>query len=99
MGGSVPEDLRSRIFQAIADQIMNGGVALRHLSSGEVKIVVKVNAIADAVIAELGLRKERRTNPMSSAGYTVDRTTGEQKWHSDIRHDIRYVTDWEADDE
>ena len=54
-------------------------------------------AIADAVIAELGWREETRTNPMSSAGYTADRITGEQKWHSDIRREHRYVTDWETE--
>ena len=53
---------------------------------------------ADAVIAALELREEKRTNPMSSAGYTVDSSTGERKWHSDIRHDHRYVTEWENDE-
>jgi hypothetical protein len=51
---------------------------------------------ARALIAEFGLREERRTNAMSSAGMTVDTKTGETTHYSDIRHDYRWVTNWQT---
>lgn len=52
--------------------------------------------VARAVVDELGLLQEIRTNVMSSAGMTVNAKTGETTYHSDIRHDYRYVTNWKT---
>ena len=90
-------NLRDRIAAALADHLADDFV-LGKCACGLKLDEGQCNHQADAVIAELGLREEKRTNPMSSAGYTVDSLTGERKWHSDIRHDRRYVTGWENDD-
>jgi hypothetical protein len=54
---------------------------------------------AERVAAEIdtalgGLAREQRTNAMSSAGCTTDTKTGQTIWHSDIRYDQRWVSDW-----
>lgn len=51
--------------------------------------------IASVLVTELGLREERRTNEMSSAGVTSNWKTGDVTFHSDYRQDRRYVTAWE----
>lgn len=95
-------ELRERIARALFDrytQRVGRGVYAKPWDKCVDSELSEFFEDADAVIAEMGLREERRTNPMSSAGYTVDRITGEQTWHSDIRRDTRWVTDWKADDE
>jgi len=53
--------------------------------------------VAEVLVAELGLREERRTNPMSSSGQTTDTKTGVTTFHSNIRYDRRWVTDWRSE--
>jgi hypothetical protein len=50
--------------------------------------------LAQQLVDQLGLREETRTNVMSSAGQTTDTRTGVTTHHSDMRYDLRYVTDW-----
>lgn len=78
------EDLRIRIAQAIMD------------SCHGVFIDDAVNA-ADAVIAELGLRIDKRALLDGEGGMTLNYETGEKTWHSrPATHQHRYVTEWET---
>lgn len=49
---------------------------------------------AEIVKALGGLQREERTNPMSSAGVSTNYNTGEVTWHSDMRRDQRWVSEW-----
>lgn len=51
--------------------------------------------VAAVLTAALGLTPEHRINVMSSSGMTTNTITGKTTYHSDMRYDQRFVTNWE----